>query len=254
MPFDFRRLQGLLNGSDLSTKNPNLFQCLKQLIQFTEKMQQSTTSILNGSASGVSPSNLGYLTDADYSSQLPLSRELIAGLGITFDDSVANERTINSTGFHWTFKNNLTNAEFKALPTTYIQIIPAPGVGKTLVPLWGYIQVNAGSGAYTNVDTTGDAGIAVGYGSTWSDNFFSAGKRFTGVSYRSMFLPLHEIPDAAALFNGYQDHAGVGLTENEGAYLVAWNPSGDYTGGHANNTFRIGVAYYIMDYDTGVFS
>lgn len=39
-----------------------------------------------------------YLTEADETATLPNSRQLLAGSGITFDDSVAGERTISSSG------------------------------------------------------------------------------------------------------------------------------------------------------------
>ena len=38
-----------------------------------------------------------YLTAGNESADLPNSRELLAGVGISFDDSVANQRTIDST-------------------------------------------------------------------------------------------------------------------------------------------------------------
>jgi hypothetical protein len=39
-----------------------------------------------------------YLTATDESSILPNSRQLLAGTGITFNDTVANKRTISATG------------------------------------------------------------------------------------------------------------------------------------------------------------
>jgi hypothetical protein len=153
---------------------------------------------------------------------------------------------------HWAFNNSLTNAQFKALPTTAQQIIAAPGVGKVLMPWWGYLQFNAGSGAYTNVNASSDCGVLVAFGD-FSTNALTTGQIWTGGSYRSLLVPYHDIPDANALLFGYLDRADVPLEENTPLKLVAWNPLGNYTGGNNANTFRVGIAYSILDYDLGTF-
>ena len=43
------------------------------------------------------PVDATYLTWTDESARLPNSRELLAGTGITFDDTVPNERTVNGS-------------------------------------------------------------------------------------------------------------------------------------------------------------
>ena len=44
------------------------------------------------------PADATYLTWTDESARLPNSRELLAGTGISFNDTVSNQRTISSTG------------------------------------------------------------------------------------------------------------------------------------------------------------
>lgn len=255
MAIDFSRVLFQLNSAGIQVKQPAVYQAIKLLIQYAQEDQKSQDAAIadNSSNTGNLTTNGAFLTWDDQASSLLNSRELLAGIGISFDDTVANQRTINSSGFHWAFKNDITNTQFKALPSTYIEIVPAPGTGKVLVPIWAYIQINAGT-PYTNVDTTSDAGLAIAYGD-WITEAFSGGRQtFTGDSYRTLFNQAAWVPDANALLIGYQNHSLVSLSEDEPFKLVTWNPSGDYTGGDNANTFRVGVAYQILDYDTGEFS
>ncbi|HEX7936770.1 MAG TPA: hypothetical protein VF573_27365 [Paraburkholderia sp.] len=156
---------------------------------------------------------------------------------------------------HWAFTDSITDAQFKALPSTYIEIVPTPGPGKTLVPQWAYIQINAGAGAYTNVDAGNDKGISIAYGEWVGDAFDYMSKFWTGASARHMFVPMHFIPDAAVLLAAYGDQSQVFLPEDLPLKLVAWNPiGGDYTGGNAANNVCVGVAYAILDFELGTFS
>jgi hypothetical protein len=160
--------------------------------------------------------------------------------------------TSSAVPLHWATRTNLTDAEFKALPTTYQTIVAAAGTNNILLPLFGLIQINAGAGAYTNVDAGSQQGLTIAYGNWDSDalNFWSF---FTGISTRAFLFPIHQIPDAAALLAGYADRSAMGGMTNTPLKLVAWN-SGNYTGGNVANTFVIGVAYAIVDFTTGVLS
>jgi len=51
---------------------------------------------INVGGGGGAPSTSDYLTHSDESTDLPNSRELLAGTGLSFDDTVANQRTINA--------------------------------------------------------------------------------------------------------------------------------------------------------------
>lgn len=58
----------------------------------------AAVEIAGGALAVVAMAPFDYLTHSDESAGLPNSRRLIAGIGITFDDTVANERTIDSSG------------------------------------------------------------------------------------------------------------------------------------------------------------
>lgn len=107
---DFSRLVNTLNASQLQQKNHPLYQVIKALIdnsgQTTRvnkgKFAELETAIADvaaaaggGGGDGDDISDKDFLTWSDESPTLPNSRNLIAGTGVTFDDTVVNERTIN---------------------------------------------------------------------------------------------------------------------------------------------------------------
>ena len=100
---DFSRLIAVLNRSGTTLSNNPLYQAVKQLIDYTNQSQENldgrvgqiVTIISGGGGGGGGLSNLTYLTSTDEVVNLPNSRELIAGTNFEFNDSVANERTVN---------------------------------------------------------------------------------------------------------------------------------------------------------------
>lgn len=96
---NFARLKAQLQTSDLAKSNITLFQIINQLIDAMTQFQGVTTEVTNVISGSVgAASELDYITFSDESIDLPNSRQLLAGLGVTFDDSVANQRTINTSG------------------------------------------------------------------------------------------------------------------------------------------------------------
>lgn len=73
---------------------------------FAPKAPNDSTKFLNGVGAWAVPpgggtgaaETLDFLTHSDESATLTNSRQLLAGTGVTFDDSVANQRTINAGG------------------------------------------------------------------------------------------------------------------------------------------------------------
>lgn len=152
---------------------------------------------------------------------------------------------------YWGWRGDITDAQFKALPTTFQTIVEAPGEGLTLIPWWGYVQINAAS-PYTNVDPGSQAGIAIAYGD-WDIDALNFMSNWVGTTIGQILTPFIGVPDAAALAAVYPGQNNCWLGENLPLKLIAWNPSGDYTGGDPGSTFRVGVAYSILNVQTGVF-
>lgn len=97
---DLNRLIQWLNASTLQTTNNPLYQVIKALIEATRQLQDeiaATIAEVEDSIPG-DISEATFLTTGAEVGDLPNSRQLIAGTNITFDDSVANERTINASG------------------------------------------------------------------------------------------------------------------------------------------------------------
>jgi len=124
VPGRFADLLNPLMRDGLQQKNPILFQVLSEIIKRSNEVNQTTTveladiigrlTLIDNSIVGLSGivellADLGILTsepligvDLD---NFPNFRELIAGTGITFDDTIINERTINASATgsgYWT--------------------------------------------------------------------------------------------------------------------------------------------------------
>lgn len=178
--------------------------------------------------------------------------EISLGSSLTMSGTTLNVTAATEIPIHWAFNSAITNTQFKALPTTYQTLVSAPGSGKTLVPLWASVHIDTSGGAYTNVTTGSQQGLTIAYGDWDADAFCFM--PFTGSTTRWMLFPIGLIPDAATLVAAYADRTVCSLSENLPFKFVAWNDLGDYTGGNVANLFRIGVAYAILNFSTGVFS
>lgn len=144
----------------------------------------------------------------------------------------------------------LTDAQIKALPTTAITLVAAPGANKVILPVAVVAVVNTAAGAYTTNDatwtlTTGDA------------------------TYASLPVPMSNVLSGTTPRNVHftlTDH-GIGGGDYEGALIGTGIPSAnaalkviddylgasDYTDGHPTNTAKVSVAYLVLDVTTGVF-
>jgi hypothetical protein len=105
---DYERLRVPLNTSEVQTKNNSLWQVISGLIDYAQQGQGTintliqnltdTVNSINNSISIIIGQLIGdktFLTATDESLSLPNSRQLLAGTNVTFDDSVANRRTVN---------------------------------------------------------------------------------------------------------------------------------------------------------------
>ena len=103
-------LQAMVSGGGGSGAAPDNAEYLVAAISAglsAERLVQDTATVTwDFSVAGVAKANaissgladLDFLTFSDESADLPNSRQLLAGTFVTFDDSVANQRTVNVTG------------------------------------------------------------------------------------------------------------------------------------------------------------
>lgn len=92
------RLKTWLSQTGTQKSNNPLYQILFYLIDSVRELQGVVNTNAEEAASVVTGfENLDFLTHGDESATLPNSRQLVPGAGITFDDSVANQRSISAT-------------------------------------------------------------------------------------------------------------------------------------------------------------
>ncbi len=95
---DFDSLQPIFTGALQQTENNPFYQTIVNFLRATSKLKRLLNGRIITNTSSISNlANAQYATVADESTVLPNSRQLLAGTGIAFDDTVANERTISST-------------------------------------------------------------------------------------------------------------------------------------------------------------
>lgn len=161
-------------------------------------------------------------------------------------------------------KTTLTDAQIKALPTTPVELVPAPGAGKTimvqsvlfyrptLVALYaGYVEYDQVCLAYAT-HPSGNSAINTGFSHVVTD--------MTITDLRDLlFQETYDSPvfydSPAQLFvDGYvpAKRLASSKTDIENKGIVYKLISGDgepvnWTGGHASNTLEITVFYSIVD-------
>lgn len=148
----------------------------------------------------------------------------------------------------------LTNAQIKALPTTPVEIVPAPDSGLVLVPIGVTYRAAFDSGAYTNVDD--HARLLLTFDGDTEPRF---GKQY--------FLPdaVRWSDGAVGFFNRHA--AGRSALRRVSDDLAAFEATaltvsiengsdGNLTGGHASNIMDVTVTYRVVERPpaVGVFS
>ncbi len=166
-------------------------------------------------------------------------QELTQGDGIEIDDSDPANPVISAVVTVYQRKTILTDAQIKALPTTPIELVPAPGAGKTYIFHRALIVSKFTGGAYTTEDT--DPGPFIG---------------MPGAG--DIKLALSENPDAMWLFTDNSEEGQADIlpsamrsnyvSEYENKPLILYTQTAiNLTGGNAANTLEVTVFYSIVD-------
>jgi hypothetical protein len=184
-------------------------------------------------AGGASPSATDGITTIEAVSQfvLPTGSVDDQGDGVCSVQSVVWARKV------------LTDAEIKALPTTPVEIVPAPGEGKLLVLHGGVLGPMDGAD-YTNINAVASAKIA--YGAVASEDAsraFSISPNILALADTALYYI--EFGSKAA-YDGNETRTQDGI--DKGLFLYVDNAGdGDFTGGDPDNAFPVILAYSVID-------
>lgn len=145
----------------------------------------------------------------------------------------------------------LTDAQIKALPTSAVEIVAAPGAGQMLVPIRAVLSFRW-TANYTNIASTAAIGVthANGYGmltSLFQQPSSQIGNLLANdENALAILAPLMEID-----FTGqkpYGQQFWPGAFENLNLTIGGYNGfSGNFTGGDAANTLLVTVYYLVVD-------
>lgn len=128
----------------------------------------------------------------------------------------------------------LTDAQIKALPTTPVQVLAAPGAGKYYKIFGAQIITDTSAAAYTNVSASGLITVQL----SDSNQNFSCNN---GILEEQDVFYGDLAPDTSL------NVSPLSNTENNAINISSVNSGGDYTGGNAANTLEVVVYYIIVD-------
>lgn len=146
----------------------------------------------------------------------------------------------------------LTDAQIKTLPTTPVTIVAAAGAGKVIIPLSGFVSIDASAGAYTGIT---DASLIL---HDTSFNYFSSPtpvEIFLGAGYATptsaqIGCPFLNTPTSGTFVDiALANQPMISSTIDNSPLQVSDNWAGlsDYGGGNAANTMKVTVHYVIID-------
>lgn len=151
----------------------------------------------------------------------------------------------------------LTDAQIKALPTTPIEIVPAPGANRvTVVDQW-VVRLNTLAGGYTNTTNAGWY-LCYAVGGVVAASFILLGNNLAAMSDTLCLNGLPQITITAGISGADGYLWGTQLVANYGANSAIvvrddYASSGNYTGGHASNSAVVTVLYTVYDVETNRF-
>lgn len=159
------------------------------------------------------------------------------------------------------FITNLTDAQIKALPTTAVDLTPAPETGYRWKPIAGTFSINNGGGVYTNINATYASMQCISVDglwlslAAWNDSVYGLTEvsdlfnNPVGRKFRDFQFPyLDTIDNAPAVLgtgeyirqNSSGNPYGSANAESQKIQLaVDNNGGGNFTGGNAANVGRV---------------
>lgn len=177
--------------------------------------------------------------------------EKIIATGASFDGTTATLATPVEV-FRRTV--TLTDAQIKALPTTAVEIIPAPGADKILYPFAAALRLNWVAD-YTNIHES--AKLALTRSTTTANNpvhlahFDEVDIGLSGLLALGSSAFAFTGPRLLSATDGDLIRGSAGWSEfdviNVALNLRATSSGGDFTGGDAGNSLTVTVLYTIMD-------
>ena len=127
----------------------------------------------------------------------------------------------------------LTDDQIKALPTTQVEIVAAPGAGKIIIPLFGGSAVLTGAN-YTNKSS--DALLSVSMaGFVFYSYEIASLVDFGEDAFLPFIVATANLPETTALM------------ANEPLMITVDNTLGNFTGGDPANTLKVTVLYTVID-------
>jgi hypothetical protein len=144
----------------------------------------------------------------------------------------------------------LTNAQIKALPSTPVEIVPAPESNEIIAPIGAWLYLNWHAD-YSNIDPLARIGIGItGTLSSVLSQFAdsSIGDLLQdGASHVAFTGIVGVVGEAVAATLGTgQIHDEPGVLGRGAEIYGANNGLGDFTGGHAENTLSVSLWYGIV--------
>lgn len=193
--------------------------------------------------------------------------QTIGGELIYHDDVLVGQLVRDASGNQRTYEANpfsgssflhqatvtLTDAQIKALPTTAVEIVAAPGANLILVPQMVSFVLDCTAGVYTNVNAavTGGVGMNTSYSNVLNGIEPSALEGALGDNSEAWLF--YQRTGAQLDFDKVT-WIGVADFANKPLVVVFSNAAaGNFTGGNAANSMTVSVTYLTLNTLTGVF-